>query len=87
MKHRTWKKSVKIVSLKSSLPRPLRAFFIVFSWIRKSKGLVTRSVNPMPINQSINPMFKFKLLAYYRKTNKKKLNKDTAGRKVYISFT
>ena len=41
------------VSLKSSLSRPLRAFSIVFSCIRKSKGLVMRSVNPTSISQSI----------------------------------
>ena len=53
IKNKTWKKVVNIVSLKSSLPRPLRAFSIVFSCIRKSKGLVMRSVNPTSISQSI----------------------------------
>ena len=38
------------------------------------------------MNQSTNTVFIFKIVAYYRKTNKKELTKGTTRRKIYWSL-
>ena len=72
IKYRTRNKIVSTPSPKSSSPRPLRTFSIVFFGIGKSMK---------------NFVITLKMVAYYGKTNKHELSKLTTRKKVDLSFT
>ena len=55
----------------------LRLFSVVFPCIRKKLIRSDDEICQLYINQSINPVFTLRMVAYYGKTNKNELSKDT----------
>ena len=86
IKNRTRNKVANIASSKSLHPGLWEPFPSPFLVSEKGKRSGDQVCWPY-VNQSINPVFTLKMVAYYRKTNKNKLSKDTTKRKVYLSFT
>ena len=77
IKNGTRNKVVHIASHKSSSSMLLRLFSVVFPCIRKKLIRSDDEICYLYINQSINPVFTLRMVAYYGKTNKNELSKDT----------